>query len=70
MVDTTSATSTKQDDIMEALLAHERKGAETKLVIPGVNNHEDSSSGSEDSVKPLQPFMEPGKIYFLLISCV
>lgn len=48
---------------MEALLQHERKSSETaKIVIPGHNNNEDSSSGSEDSVKVVQHFMEPGKI--------
>lgn len=55
----TISVNTKQDDIMEALLAHERKGAEAKLVIPGHNNNEDTSSESEDSAKPVQPFMEP-----------
>lgn len=52
---------------MDTLLQHERKTAETaKIVIPGLNNNEDSSSGSEDSVKVVQHFMEPGKIH----SCI
>ncbi|GIY19327.1 general transcription factor IIE subunit 1 [Caerostris darwini] len=53
--------SAKQDDIMEALLAHERKsGTENKLVIPGHNSNEDSSSESEDNSRPpQQSFMEP-----------
>ncbi|KFM59413.1 General transcription factor IIE subunit 1, partial [Stegodyphus mimosarum] len=56
----TNSSSAKQDDIMEALLAHERKGgAETKLVIPGHNSNDESSSESEDSSKPAQSFIEP-----------
>lgn len=53
----------KQDDIMEALLAHERKsGSEGKLVIPGHNSNEESSSESEENSRPAhQSFMEPGK---------
>lgn len=53
-------TSNKQDDIMEALLAHERKsGNESKLVIPGHNSNEESSSESEENSRPAQqPFME------------
>ncbi|XP_015913439.1 general transcription factor IIE subunit 1 [Parasteatoda tepidariorum] len=51
----------KQDDIMEALLAHERKGnAEQKIVIPGQHNHEESSSGSDENSKTMQSsFAEP-----------
>lgn len=64
----TSVTNTKQDDIMEALLAHERKGgSETKLVIPGHNSNDESSSESEDGVKPAQSFMEPGKLLIMYI---
>ncbi|XP_035226610.1 general transcription factor IIE subunit 1-like [Stegodyphus dumicola] len=56
----TNSSFAKQDDIMEALLAHERKGgAETKLVIPGHNSNDESSSESEDSSKPAQSFIEP-----------
>ncbi|GBL98754.1 General transcription factor IIE subunit 1 [Araneus ventricosus] len=51
----------KQDDIMEALLAHERKsGSEGKLVIPGHNSNEESSSESEENSRSAQQsFMEP-----------
>lgn len=59
----TGTINTKQDDIMEALLAHERKGVgETKLVIPGHNSNDESSSESEESAKTaktMPTFMEP-----------
>ncbi|XP_054718081.1 general transcription factor IIE subunit 1-like [Uloborus diversus] len=55
VVSENSSVNMKQDDIMEALLAHERKGVgESKLVIPGHNSNDESSSESEDSQKPVQ----------------
>lgn len=50
----------KQNDIMEALLANERKSGENaKLVIPGHNSNDESSSESEDSMKPFQAPVDP-----------